>query len=188
MGASERDRALTMPMCADLTQNHLETRNVPRHTLEHFMQLSIVFDGMRMSRCPNIGLRAGATNRRKSSVTAVTSALSLIEIVNPKKRICNVPATRSILTITRDNIERERVRIGAMSSQHAVELVLGCRTWKFTNPEGFKGTIIVWPDNRRAALVSQVASHWGEWNNHERTITLDNGDVYSDEGGVGEDA
>jgi hypothetical protein len=40
----------------------------------------------------------------------------------------------------------------------------------------------VWTDGRRAALVSKAASHWSVWNEAQRTITLDNGDIYNDEG------
>jgi len=96
--------------------------------------------------------------------------------------------TRFAETVTADTVERARERIGAISSLHADALVVGCRIWAYTNAEGFEGDIIVWPDKKRAAMVSDAASHWGEWDPRNSTITLDNDDVYSDEGGVGEDA
>jgi hypothetical protein len=81
---------------------------------------------------------------------------------------------------------RERLAEAAPDQARALEP--GCRIWHFVNAEGFDGEIVVWPDDRRAALISDAASHWGVWNAAERTITLDDGDIYSEVGGVGEDA
>ena len=89
--------------------------------------------------------------------------------------------------VTERNIDDVREVIGRISLDHADALELGCRYWGFTNPEGFKGEIIVWHGGR-AALVAEAGSHWGRWNDQSKRIVLDNGDIYNESGGVGEDA
>lgn len=93
-----------------------------------------------------------------------------------------------VRTVSDGTLAQERSRIAGIAPEQAAALEAGCRVWRFVNAEGFDGEIIVWPDVARAALVSAAASHWGRWDDAERAVTLDTGDVYNQAGGVGEDA
>ena len=94
----------------------------------------------------------------------------------------------SEMLVTASNIEDIRTIIDAVAHDQAEQLAIGCRVWAFENAEGFTGYITVWPDGAKAALASRAFSHWGKWSEGRRQLTLDNGDVYNERGGVGEDA
>jgi hypothetical protein len=63
-----------------------------------------------------------------------------------------------------------------------------CRTWNFVNPDSFPGRITIWPDSVGAAIASAAGSHEGRWDAEWRERRLDDGDIRSAAGSVGEDA
>jgi hypothetical protein len=95
---------------------------------------------------------------------------------------------RSERVVTQDSLGAERERIVEIAPEQSAALAVGSRIWQFVNAEGFDGEIVIWPDGVRAAIVSAAASHWGRWTESARAITLDNGDIYNEAGGLGEDA
>ena len=53
-----------------------------------------------------------------------------------------------------------------------MELRIGCRCWRVGSDYGTVN-ITVWPDTGRAAYAKGADSCWGEWNEEEAHILLD---------------
>jgi len=79
--------------------------------------------------------------------------------------------TIDAIVVTEGNIDEVRFDLPL---DQAEELRPGCITWFTVNAEGTPTWITIWPDLYRAAVCWNMGnSAWGDWDDTDRVIVLD---------------
>ena len=82
--------------------------------------------------------------------------------------------------VTATNIETIKEIMGACDQMAVISP--GCITWGILYSGGQRGQMTVYPETGRAAVCFGGDSIWGDWDEHARQITDDNGQTWDTDG------
>ena len=84
--------------------------------------------------------------------------------------------------VTAENLRDARESCIAIDQRNEMEP--GCETWGITYAGGQRGQMTVSTETGRGAVMWGGDSEWGNWDEDDRTLHLDNGAIVNEEGEI----